>query len=160
MKTVEFLPADIHDAAALATLRVAAMRQSLEHIGRFDPERARDRFLSNYSPEHTCHVEADGVRIGCIVVKPHALGLLLEHLYIHPDYQNRGLGSAVLVKVLAFADAADQALRAGVLRESAANRFYLRHDFLLMEETEWDLHYARPCLSDRSTALATLTLPP
>jgi GNAT superfamily N-acetyltransferase len=146
---VVFMPADVGEGAALAQLRVAAMRESLERVTRFDPVRAQDRFLADYSPEHTCHIEAGGVRVGCVVVKPHALGLLLEHLYIHPDHQNQGLGSAVLAKVFALADAADQSIRVGVLRDSDANRFYLRHGFVLMEETEWDLYYARPCLSDQ-----------
>lgn len=46
-----FHPATEADATKLADLRVQAMRPSLMAAGRFDPARARDRFLSNYVPK-------------------------------------------------------------------------------------------------------------
>jgi hypothetical protein len=39
-------PAHAEDFEALLALRVTAMRESLERIGRFDPGRARARFLT------------------------------------------------------------------------------------------------------------------
>ncbi len=144
MVDIEFLPAEVGDASALASLRVAAMQPSLEQVERFDPERARERFLADYSPEHTCHVSLQGQRVGCVVVKPDRLGFLLQHLYIHPEHQNRGIGSAVLAKVFALADAAEQELRLVALRGSGANRFYQRHGFVPMQEVDVDVYYTRP----------------
>jgi ribosomal protein S18 acetylase RimI-like enzyme len=144
MVDIEFLPAELGDADGFAALRVAAMQPSLELVDRFDPARARERFLVDYSPEHTCHVTAQGVRVGCVVVKPDILGFLLQHLYIHPQHQNAGLGSAVLAKVFALADAAGQEVRVIALRGSNANRFYQRHGFVQMQEVDWDIHYTRP----------------
>lgn len=144
MVAIEFLPASVEDAKALADLRVAAMQPSLEQVGRFDPLRARERFLADYSPEHTCHVTLHGARVGCVVVKPDMLGFLLQHLYIHPDHQQRGVGSAALAKVFALADAAEQELRVVALQGSAANRFYLRHGFVQMQAVDWDVYYTRP----------------
>lgn len=54
--TTEFEQSGEGDAQALATIRVAAMRESLERIGRFDPDRARRRFLDTFSPDHTFHI--------------------------------------------------------------------------------------------------------
>jgi hypothetical protein len=42
---VTFEQALATDAEALVQLRIAAMRESLEHLARFDPVRARERFL-------------------------------------------------------------------------------------------------------------------
>ena len=36
------------DADLLADLRVRAMKESLEAVGRFDPIRAKSRFLDNF----------------------------------------------------------------------------------------------------------------
>ena len=36
------------DAEVLVDIRIAAMRKSLERIGRFDPQRARERFLASF----------------------------------------------------------------------------------------------------------------
>jgi GNAT superfamily N-acetyltransferase len=132
------------DAEALAALRVLAMRESLERIGRFDPMRARERFLSGFSPQHTRHILVGGERAGFVVVKPAGDALLLDHLYIDPRFQNRSVGAQVLVMVFAEADAKGVPLRIGALRGSGANRFYLRHGFVLEKMGEWDNYYVRP----------------
>ena len=132
------------DAETLVSLRIVAMRESLERIGRFDPERARERFLSTFQPQHTRHILVDGERAGFVVVKPVDDGLLLDHLYIDPRFQNRGVGRSVLATVFAEADAKRMPLRVGALRGSDSNRFYLRHGFALVKEDEWDNYYVRP----------------
>lgn len=119
------------------------MRDSLERIGRFDPERARLRFEASFAPEHTRHIVLQGVRAGFVTVKPIAAGVLLDHLYVHPEYQGRGIGSNVLSRVLAEADAQGATLRVGALRGSDSNRFYQRHGFVVVEEAEWDTYYER-----------------
>ncbi len=124
-------------------IRLAAMRESLERLGRFDPRRARDRFLSGFDPALTRHIVVDGVRAGFVVVRPQLDGLLLDHLYILPATQGRGVGGSVMRQLLAEADAHGATLRVGALRASAANRFYERHGFELERRSEWDNHYVR-----------------
>ena len=140
---VEFRNTQAGDAEALVALRILAMRESLERIGRFDPARARERFLSGFSPEHTRHILVGGERAGFVVVKPDGEALLLDHLYIDPRFQNHGIGAAVLATVFAEADARQLALKVGALRGSDSNRFYLRHGFELVKEDEWDNYYVR-----------------
>jgi GNAT superfamily N-acetyltransferase len=137
------------DAEALVALRIRAMQESLERIGRFDPVRARERFLSTFSPEHTRHILVDGERAGFVVIKPDAEGLLLDHFYVDPRFQGRGLGGAILAMVFAEADTAGSPLRVGALRGSDSNRFYLRHGFELVKEEEWDNYYIRPAAKPR-----------
>ena len=131
------------DAEALATLRVEAMRESLEHVGRFDPERARDRFLSGFLASHTRHVFDNGTQVGFVVVRPSGTDLLLDHLYIHPARQGRGIGSIVLQLVFEEADRTGKRLRVGALKESRSNNFYQRHGFEAAEQGEWDNYYVR-----------------
>ena len=125
-------------------IRIAAMRESLERVGRFDPQRARDRFLARFDPALTRHVLADGERVGFVVVCPQDDGLLLDHLYLLPRVQGRGIGAAVLADVLARADASRLPVRVGALRGSDANRFYARHGFMRVARTDWDDLYLRP----------------
>ena len=141
---VAFEPANADDAEALVAIRIAAMRDSLERLGRFDPARARARFLDGFDPEHTRHLVVDGQRVGFVVVKPDGDGLLLDHLYVLPAMQGHGIGPAVIADVLAHADARHAGVRLGALRGSDANRFYVRHGFVQVDESEWDIHYARP----------------
>jgi GNAT superfamily N-acetyltransferase len=146
-------PASAADAPALADLRALAMRESLERVGRFDAQRVRERLLAEFSAAHTQHVVCGDRRVGFVVVRPHGDGLLLDHLYVTPEAQGRGIGAAVLVQVFALADREWKTLRAGALKESDANRFYLRHGFELVEVAEWDNYYVRaPCILGRTLA--------
>ena len=144
---VSFEPAAAADAEGLVAIRIAAMRASLERIGRFDPQRARDRFLATFDPAHTRHIVVDAERIGFVVLRPQGDEWLLDHLYVLPSHQGRGIGAAVLRDVFARVDAQGRALRVGALRESRANRFYARHGFELVERTEWDNYHRRPARS-------------
>jgi GNAT superfamily N-acetyltransferase len=140
---VTFASTTYSDAEALVQIRIEAMRESLERIGRFDPRRARDRFLSSFDPAFCRFVEVDGEPVGFVLAKPTEDCLTLEHLYIVPKHQGKGIGSAVLASIFADADSRAVAIKVGALRDSDSNRFYQRHGFLKIEETEWDIYYAR-----------------
>lgn len=140
---VDYRKAQASDAEALADLRVRAMRPSLEAVGRFDPVRARKRFLDGFVPDQTQVLECDGSIVGFFVVRSAPTHLLLDHLYIAPQQQGRGIGAEVLRLVACTADAARLPLRVGALKGSRANTFYQRQGFTLVEQSEWDNHYVR-----------------
>jgi GNAT superfamily N-acetyltransferase len=131
------------DAETLVRMRIDAMRQSLERIGRFDPERARARFLASFEPAWCRFVVVDDQPAGFVQVKPAEGYLALEHLYIVPGYQGRGIGAAVLESILADANTQSMPVKLGALRESDSNRFYRRHGFVQVDETEWDIYYVK-----------------
>ena len=58
------------DAETLVAIRIAAMRESLERVDRFDPQRARERFLTSFDPALCRFIEVNGVRSGFIVIRP------------------------------------------------------------------------------------------
>lgn len=136
------------DFEELARIRIEAMRESLERVGRFDPARARERLESGFACERTRHIVVDGERVGFVVVMPVGDALVLDHLYLKPGAQNQGVGGVVLAQVIAEADDAGLPMRVGALRESASNRFYVRHGFRLVERTEYDNLYVRPIQED------------
>ena len=148
-----FVAAVTKDAEALVALRIAAMRESLERIGRFDLVRARDRFLDGFEPVYTQHIEWQGKRVGALVVKPQAARLVLDHLYIHPDQQRQGIGGAVLAHVFARADAEGKSVHLRSLKDSDSNRFYLRHGFELLGQGEFDNYYVRAANTQAVVAL-------
>lgn len=147
---ISLAPVTDADARDLAAIRVTAMRESLERVGRFDATRAAERFLAAFSPAHTRSIRVDGERAGLVVVRPVDDDLLLDHLYVLPTAQCCGVGAAVLSVVFAEADAADKVLRVGALKESDSNRFYVRHGFELERVAEWDNYYVRHPHADKS----------
>lgn len=152
LPTVELIPVGPHDLEDLIAIRIEAMRESLERIGRFDPGRARQRFADSFSPAETRYILHGDDRVGFLATKQQATLLLLDHLYIRPSFQRRRIGAAVLQLVFAGADACRLPVRVGALRESDSNRFYLRHGFQLVEQDEFDNYYLRDVVaSDSST---------
>ena len=142
-----FSPTTQADADVLVDMRIAAMRESLERIGRFDPQRARERFLAAFDPALCRFIEADGVRAGFVLIRPQEGRWLLDHLYVLPAHQGKGIGAKVLHEIFADADKAGLPVRVGALRESASNRFYQRHGFVQTAEADWDIYYERPPVS-------------
>ncbi|EFV85857.1 acetyltransferase [Achromobacter xylosoxidans C54] len=132
------------DFDALLAIRIEAMRDSLERLGRFDPERARARLRATFRPEHTWFIERDGARIGFYALRPDGDGLRLDHLYVVPAAQGLGVGGQVLGRLLRDADLRGLPVRVGALRGSDSNRFYRRHGFEPVAESEWDIDYLRP----------------
>lgn len=136
-------PACEADFERLFALRLVAMRESLERLGRFDPERARLRFREGFDPAHTRLIHHDGALAGCVTLRPGEDGALwVEHFYLYPEAQGRGLGAAVMRRLLA--ETPGRTFRLGVLRESDANRFYPRFGFVETHREAWDIYYERP----------------
>ena len=130
------------DGERLATLRVEAMRPSLEAVGRFDPARARDRFLSTFRAEETRLVLDDAARlVGFFVVRRHKDHLYLDHLYVDPARQGRGIGARIVDLVQAEARAAGLPIRLMALNGSKANAFYRARGFIPVSADALDTHY-------------------
>ena len=133
------------DFEEMLALRIDAMRPSLERVGRFDPARSRERLLAGFFPLHMQHILLDGERVGFFTLKPEGdAALRLDHLYLRSSASGQGIGAWVLGRVLAQARALGLAVRLTALKESDANRFYLRHGFVLRGEEGVDLHYECP----------------
>lgn len=124
----------------MAELRAIVMRPDLERLGRFDPVRVRQRFLDAFAPQHTRVIVVDGEDVGLIAVRVELDAVWIEHFYLAPDWQGRGLGSAVLADVLVESSAAyERPFRLNVLQGSPARRLYERHGFVLESEDAVDV---------------------
>ncbi|MFZ3008472.1 MAG: GNAT family N-acetyltransferase [Phenylobacterium sp.] len=139
-----FHPASPSDLETLVALRITALRESLERVGRFTPERARARFIESFRPEHTRLIRVGGALAGCVAFGPRGPGWEIEHFYLDPAFQGAGLGGAVMAALLAEADAAGREVRLTVLRDSDANRFYARFGFTELGREGVDILYRRP----------------
>ena len=139
-----FAPTGSDDLEALVAIRIAAMRESLERVGRFDPVRARQRLVDSFRPEHTRLILVQGELAGCVALGPRPDGdLWLEHFYLAPEFQRHGLGGTVLARLLAETDVTGGAIRLSVLIESPANHFYQRFGFVEIHREAVDIHYLR-----------------
>ncbi len=131
------------DFESLLAIRTAAMRPSLEHLGRFDPARSRERLQRLFFPDHTQFILHDQQRVGFFTFRPVDEHLRLEHLYVLPAHQSIGVGSTVLRSLITQADTANRAIELCALIQSASNQFYQRHGFVAQSEDDWNVNYRR-----------------
>ncbi|MCX4981514.1 GNAT family N-acetyltransferase [Streptomyces sp. NBC_00572] len=141
-------PGTAGDVEVMAELRAVVMRDDLVRLGRYDEHRVRQRLRDGFSPEHTSVIEVDGGFAGCVTMRPYeggegGEGLYLEHFYLDPGVQGRGLGTAVLRELLARADEAAVPVRLVVLQGSAARRLYEREGFAYEGEDPVDVLLVR-----------------
>ncbi|EFL03581.1 acetyltransferase [Streptomyces sp. SPB78] len=139
------------DLDVLVEIRAEVMRPDLERLGRYDAHRVRQRLRDSFAPAHTSAILCGGALAGCVTFRPaEDGGHWLEHFYLAPRHQGRGLGGAVLRSLLGRADAGAVSLH--VLRGSAAQRLYARHGFAVEDEGPVDVLMVRPADGARPEA--------
>jgi GNAT superfamily N-acetyltransferase len=120
------------EAAALADIQLAAMRDAMPYLPELHTDEETRAWMRDVVlPGSEVYVaEADGRTVGFV-----ALGAeLLEHLYISPDSQGRGVGSALLAHAKELRPAG---FRLWVFqRNERARRFYEQHGLRLVEVTD------------------------
>jgi ribosomal protein S18 acetylase RimI-like enzyme len=141
--SIELRQATREDLEELVTIRIAAMRLSLEKVGRFDPQRARARLIQDFQPENTRCLVFENRTIGFVIRMLDREEIALKHLYVLPDFQNRGVGKSVLDQIIAEAKRERRNIRLITLKESRANDFYLKHGFKHVGSIEFDNVYVK-----------------
>jgi GNAT superfamily N-acetyltransferase len=158
---LSLIPVAATDFEALLALRIRAMQPSLEALGRFDPQRARERFASIFAPEHMHHIVQAGQRVGCVTLRPKPGALRIDHLYIEPSAQRQGIGAWVMAWACALADLCQLTLELAALQGSDANRFYQRHGLVEVSRSDFDIEYRRAArVEPQSDGAALRSEPP
>ena len=129
-------PATEADFEPVLALSIRVMREHLERVGRFDPERRRDRMRRQFNAGILRIIEQDGAMAGCIGVEDTASAVEIHSLFLDTHAQRRGLGDAVFRAVLAAHPG--RTFRIEVLKQSPARRFWERQGFVLTGEAAFD----------------------
>jgi GNAT superfamily N-acetyltransferase len=127
-RTWRFAPVTEAHFEPLLAIRIEVMREHLERVLRYHPERARRVFRE--------HFAEPGLRVGAAEVK-------IDSFYLARCYHNRGLGTDILKVLLAEADALGLPCELDVLLGSPADRFYERHGFVKQGEDSIEANFRR-----------------
>jgi ribosomal protein S18 acetylase RimI-like enzyme len=140
---IELHEAKTEDLDQLVKIRIAAMRESLEKIGRFDAARARARLTQDFQTKYTtCLIYKTNI-IGFIISKQENEEIVINHLYVLPQFQNRGIGKFVLDKIIEQGKNERRNIKLMALKESRANNFYLNNGFKYLNSIEYDNVYVK-----------------
>jgi ribosomal protein S18 acetylase RimI-like enzyme len=128
---VRIRPARPGDADAVAEVFIASF-DTLTFLPKLHTDEETIDFVANkVMPEQEVLVAEENGRIVGFVAMD---GDSLEHLYVHPDSQGRGVGSALLERAK---ERMPRGFSLWVFQQNAqARRFYERHGLSLIERTE------------------------
>jgi GNAT superfamily N-acetyltransferase len=135
-------PATEADFEAVLALSIRAMREHLERLGRFDPERRRARMRRLFEAGILHLIEQGGAMSGCIGLDASGEAVEIHSLFLDTHAQGRGLGAAVFAGIRAAHPG--RPFRLEVLKESPARRFWERQGFVQTGEAEFDWIMERP----------------
>jgi GNAT superfamily N-acetyltransferase len=127
----------LDDLEWLVELRAVVLRDDLTRLGRYDADRVRQRLRAGFDPGFTRIIVDRGSAVGSVAVRPDGPVSWLEHFYIDPRVQGRGIGTAVLRTVIH--EDPSRTLRLNVLRGSPAQRLYERHGFQVDDQDDVDV---------------------
>lgn len=135
-------PAETSDTEWLVGLKSRVLFSDLHRLGRWDPERSRERTLRDFQTAGSRVILVDGKPIGFVAVRAGDDTLWIEKFYIEQQFQGQGIGGQVLRWVLSeFAD--HRPFRINVLQGSAARPLYERHGFVFEREDDVDVYLVR-----------------
>ena len=148
-----FGPVAEDDFEPLLAIRTDVMREHLERVGRYTPERSRRMFRGHFDEPGTRLILQDGVRVGCVGFREHEQEIRIDSFYLERRLHGSGLGTTILKALLAEADATGLPVRLEVLTGSKADRLYLRHGFVKVREDAIEGFYERPAAGQSIPAL-------
>ena len=129
-------PAIAADREWLWRTKTLCLRSYVEQtLGIWDEDIQRTRFDASFEPAEIQIIALAGREAGYIAAKQERHEIQLFNIMIAPDFQNRGLGTAVLRELLAGAQARRVPVRLQVLKVNPARRLYERLGFIVIEET-------------------------
>ncbi len=146
-----FGPVSEADFEPLLALRIDVMREHLERVFRYDPDRARRIFREQFDEPGLRLILVGDERAGCVGFRTGDSEIKIDSFYLGRRFQNRALGTIILKALLSEADALRLPVRLEVLRGSPADRFYQRHGFVKFDEDDVEAHYER-AVSSRASA--------
>lgn len=130
-------PATAADYQWLWELKRQTMRTYVEDTwGDWDDATQEAFFRRNFSSETVQIILVEGRKAGLLNLETEPAETFLANLQIHPDFQHRGLGTAVLRTLLESGRALQRPIRLQVLQVNAgALRLYSRLGFSVIKET-------------------------
>jgi ribosomal protein S18 acetylase RimI-like enzyme len=101
--------------------------------GKWSDEIVRSQLLDGLNLKAFQSIFVDQSRVGAIAVERHATHIQIEDLYILPEFQNQGIGTAIVLDIIKEAYQDCKPVRLRVLTSSPAKVLYERLGFVVVQ---------------------------
>ncbi len=136
-------PATPADGHFVYEVKKSALGPYIEQVFGWNEEQQQGFYAEEYDMEATQVVLQDGQPIGWVASHLEEQNQIIDHVYLLPEYQGKGIGNQVLAMVLVEADIHGYSSKLDVLKVNRARRLYERSGFVITGSNEHFYHMER-----------------
>jgi ribosomal protein S18 acetylase RimI-like enzyme len=134
-RQIALRPSTSEDSDFLYNLRRAALQQYVANTWGWDEAWQRNYFQQHFNPEECQVIMFQGTDVGVLSVRKRETEVFLNFIEVLPEYQNQGIGTAVIKSILEEAHHTGQPVSLQVMKVNPARSLYERLGFLTTGET-------------------------
>ena len=140
---VTLIPADASDKEYFANLSELVYRDLVRsQTGSWDSVYENGKFDEKWKEQSFQKVFVSGVLVGGFWLQEFNSHFQLREIQIHPDHQNQGIGSSILLDLTERSVTDGKELRLRVLKSSFAVKLYEKLGFKIVGESDVQFHMA------------------
>jgi GNAT superfamily N-acetyltransferase len=139
---ISFRPARPHDFDYCAKLYFAPMERTIQELN-LDMAAHAASFRQRWEPTQVKIITLDGNDIGWFQSTTQGDAFFLAQLFVDAPFQGRGIGTAVMNRIIGEAARAGQAVTLGVVKTNPALRLYERLGFKITHEDDRKFYMRR-----------------
>lgn len=136
---IGFRSAVENDIGLLYALHVATMKEYVNQTWGWNDAFQESVFRKNYIPAEIQIITYDGKDMGMFSVEERDEDVFLRAIEVHPEYQRKGIATAIINSIIREGVQKTKPVRLYVLKVNPAKRLYERLGFSVVEETS--THY-------------------
>jgi ribosomal protein S18 acetylase RimI-like enzyme len=140
---VKIIPADEPHYEFIYRVKKEAYGEYITQVWGWDEDKQREFFAQDWQELKPSVILYNNEPIGTICVSTSDGNLNIERFYILPEYQNKGIGSYLVKRLLEKADKQNLIAKLCVLKINPAISLYRRHGYEIIDEDEIMYHMER-----------------
>lgn len=104
MEELNIRKAIASDSEFVFTVKKAAYREYVEQVWGWDDSYQQERHNKEFTSYDFCIIQFSGTDVGILVTSHTSDALKINQVYILPEYQGKGIGSACLARIIGDAN--------------------------------------------------------
>jgi len=137
MDNLKLRKAKANDSEFAYRTKKAAFGQYVEQVWGWDEEEQRQLHERRYASQEFSVIQLSGVNVGIMAIVQEPDCVKLNQMFVLPEYQGRGTGTACTMRVIEDAAASELSVRLRVLKvNSRAIAFFQRLGFKSVGESD------------------------
>ena len=136
MEELSIRKAHASDSEFVFNVKKAAFREYVEQVWGWDDKYQRERHNRRFASQYLRIIQFRGTDVGFLATSCTSDALKVDQIYILPEYQGRGIGSACLTRIIDRASLEEKSVMLQMLKVNTRGvAFYQRLGFTIVGES-------------------------